>query len=148
MIFFCCIKIAEGFQTDEDLLTAVRLKLPDARFGDQLLLRGKIIDRQGIGMTPVDKLTAGIIRVYAAEESIKQLPVGDGFRIVFNTDRFPMACFLKLNILVDRIDFSTAGITADHPGDTSCFPECGRDTPETAGCEICLFHSFHRNTAL
>ena len=114
-------------------------QLPDSFFCDLLLIFGKIVDCQGIGKTPVNKLTACIKGINTDQEKIEQFPEGNAGRIVIDPDGFPVTGFLQFYVFVTGIDFGTAGVAADDLQNTFLFPEGGRDAPEAAACEVCCF---------
>ena len=92
-------------------------------------------------MTPVDKLSAWIEGIYAGKKNIKKGFIGHAVGIVIDPDGFSMSGALVLHIIVVRVHFYAAGITADHTKHTFHFLKGRCDAPEAATGKIGGFHS-------
>ena len=67
------VEILEGFHTDVDGASGSGFQIRDAAGGNLPFRLGQVVDSQGIGMTPVNELTAAVEGIHAGQEMSKRL---------------------------------------------------------------------------
>ena len=86
VFLFGTIEIPEGLHTDVDGLAGLCCQSIDAPLGDSSFLIGQIVDRQGIGMAPVDELTTPVKGINAGQENVEEGLEADLPGIVVDAD--------------------------------------------------------------
>ena len=98
------------------------------------------IEYGGLVLLPaVEELAVAVGGVDIAPEDFKELPVGDQFGVVGNSDGFVMSGFSGDNLLIGGVVLMTAGVSADDGFYAFEGFEGGFEAPEAAAGEYGVF---------
>ena len=79
MFLFGGVETAEGFHADVDLPAGFFFQPVNTAFRNLLFFLRQIVDRQSVGMAPVNELPVGIKGVHTLQENLEKLREADLF---------------------------------------------------------------------